>query len=493
MKKNIILLTLVFSLLMGCNDFLKEDPKSFSAASVFFKSEDGIKQALNGVYSVMLQYHTWKSRNYVMTFEITTDGTTYLGTVANRIELEQYTFTAENGFALSVYQSWFAGVYNTNLFLDQIPDDYKSFTNDEFINRVTAEVRFFRAMFYFYLVQVYGPVPLLNESNYEEELNPSNSTVSKIYDQIVEDLIFAEKYLPNWKALASDEKLRVTRGAAKAALAKVYLTRATSDAAQSSDYANAAAKAKDVIDNEGYELWDDYLAAFHPDNEHGKEDIFSNETTSKKYGWTGATSAFSDAQPLMDIYGKRGYNNFCITEDLYNKFEKGDKRLNSLIKGAYKTVYKVTGDTTTYYTPNNNAYPIKYGDPYNTEPGYQGTNMPVLRYADVLLMYAEAENELNGPTSAAYAAINKVRKRAGIPDLSGLSKEGFRQALRDERYKELYYEAVRWFDLVRWGILKERVEAVKKGVTVNWPKNKYLPIPQSEIDTNPNLIQNEGY
>jgi hypothetical protein len=146
-------------------------------------------------------------------------------------------------------------------------------------------------------------------------------------------------------------------------------------------------------------------------------------------------------------------------------------------------------------TPNNYPYSQKYLDPNTGRFSHNQTDAmwPLIRYADVLLMYSEAVNEAQGPTVGAYMGIDMVRERANASVIPrGLGKGELRQYVRDERLLELYAEGHRWFDLKRWGILEERIKEVKPYAQVQ-ARHQYFPIPQSEMDVNPNLVQNDGY
>ena len=171
-----------------------------------------------------------------------------------------------------------------------------------------------------------------------------------------------------------------------------------------------------------------------------------------------------------------------------------------MIRGTYTAyVFDEQGmlvDSSLHETPKNFPYTQKYRDPHWGKFFYNNhdTNLPFIRYADVLLMHSEALNELYGPLSEAYEGIDRVRERSAASALPrGFSQEQLRQAIRLERNFELHGEGHRWFDLVRWGTLRESVQSVKPGVTVSWPKHRFFPIPQTEIDVNPNLKQNPGY
>ncbi len=465
----------------SCEKFLEEEPKSFAAAENLFNSKSGIEQTLMGIYDAGREFYI--GRYYVMMFGTSTDEVSYVFSNASRLELQNFTFSAVNSNLEYCWRCYAYGISRANLVLDYLPAD---FADQDFINRVQSETRFLRAWYYFGLVRVYGAVPLLN-SYIDVEMFPANSTIPEIYTQIIEDLRGAEQNLPGWQEIAVHERGRITRGAAKSLLALVYLTRASTEASETSDFSNAASKAKEVIDTEGYGLWENYNDVFLSSSENGKEDIFSYQCLAETRF---ASSFHADYSPNPDIFGQAGYGNFCLTDLLYNSFEADDERSELVLKGDYH----VEGSTQVYTTPKNQAYTQKFRDPEHKNRNSHGTNMPFIRYSDVLLMYAEASNEVSTtPPADALAALNAVRVRANIAPLNGLSKEQFRQAVRDERFKEFYGESIRWFDLVRWGILKERVELAKAGVTVQWPKHRYFPIPQKEIDANPNLIQNEGY
>jgi len=482
MKKIIIilLLSISFGFFNSCEEFLAEDPKSFAAAENLFNSEKGITQVLHGVYQA--GNRVYRGRYYVMMFGITSDEIQYRNSNSSRQEMQNFVFTAQNG---NLSRCWGANVYGisrANMVLDYLPTDFK---NQEFISRIEAEAKFLRAWYYFSQVRAYGPAPLLTQY-IDAEPFPANSTVSEIYDQIVTDLTDAENKLPKWTEIADAERGRATDGAVKSLLAMVYLTRATSEAAKSDDYSKAAAKAKEVIDSQGYGLWDDYNDAFLPSSENGKEDIFSYQFAADAIN----NSIHTDFSPNPDLYGQSGYGNFYLLDELYDSFEDGDERTATFLKGEYTP----EGSSEVFTTPDNKAFTQKFRDPDNKNRNNHGTNLPFIRYSNVLLMYAEALNEANSaPSADAFSALNAVRERANLDALSGLSKEEFRQAIRDERYKEFHGEGIRWFDLVRWGILEERVEAVRPGVDVKMPMHQYFPIPQWEVDANPNMDQNEGY
>ena len=231
-----------------------------------------------------------------------------------------------------------------------------------------------------------------------------------------------------------------------------------------------------------------YGQALSPNFENGIESVWANQASAQGGGAFGPGSyggfVHTDLSPDPDIFGIRGNRNFHFTEEFYNSFEEGDQRLNYFIIGEYNLLDGSTETTDQIWT-------TKYADSTFVERNTQRTNWQYIRFSDVLLMFAEADNEANGPTADAFSALNRVRNRVGLADLpSTLTKDQLREAIHTERRHELFFEGHRWYDLVRTGRLKERVEAAKPGVTVDEAKYTLFPIPQEELDVNPELTQN---
>lgn len=338
---------------------------------------------------------------------------------------------------------------------------------------------------YFNLVRMFGQVPLVIEEN--SPLLPGKATVDAIYAQIITDLGDAAIALP-LSYTAGNGRGRATRGAANAILAKVYLTR--------KNWEQASIAAKKVIDSNEYSLWEDFADVFKLSSRGGKEAIFS-----VGFGDAGGAISFWEVgqfnvRLLPTALSAEGVQNAqgwqFPTLYTYNQFEADDRR-------RAVTFITEINDPAGAYTIR--PYVKKYWDRVAEPQGNSSSNdFPVIRYADVLLMYAEAQNEL-GNTIPAHQYINMVRKRArfngttyvnAVPDYSGLSKDQFRDAVLKERMMEFVFEGQRWFDLVRMGKLEQLVPQAKAGV-VPAPRNNLFPLPQREVDLNPNLGQNEGY
>ncbi len=492
MKKYIIIpiLALLTIMATGCEDYLEEEPKGFASSENLFNSTNGITQVLHGVYEAGRRLY--RGRYYVMAFGITTDEITYLNSNSSRIALQNFVFTPDNDNLSRVWQANAYGIARANQIIEGIQD----FPQEDFRKHIIAEAKFLRAWYYFSQVRAYGEVPLLTDFE-KAELFPSVSTIPEIYAQIIADLQEAEQVLPAWQETVN-ERGRATRGAAKTLLGKVYLTMATTPETADPNLFNlAAAKLKEVIDAEGYGLVDEYEAVFWPVYESGPEDIFSYQFEPNTRN---NNSIMADFSPNPDTYNQRGYKNFYVVPELYNMLEEQDARKELMIMGDYTAYhYNESGalvDSSVHVTTNGHAFTQKYQDPEWSKYSHNnhGSNLPLLRYADVLLMYSEAINETQGATADAYMGIDMVRARSNASTLDrGLSQEELRQAIRDERYLEFHGEGQRWFDLVRWGTLKENVEAVREGVTVDWPKHRFFPLPQNEVDANPNLNQNPDY
>lgn len=483
------LLVLVFT--WGCSDFLEENPKTFTNPENLMKSRNGVEQAVNGIYNAGHSFYTTRAVHLMYT--ITTDESWAPNYVTgDRWEMQAYQFGPTNPNISSAYNAYVTAINRANMVLDNLPPVGALGIADEeaFLNYKKGEALFLRAWYYFKHMSTFGEVPLITTFN-EFELVPHNSPISDVYDQVIADLQQAETLLPNWKD-AIAEPGRATRGAAKSLLGIVYLTRATSEAKQPGDFQSAASKLKEVIDNEGYDLWDNYADAFLPANKNKKEDIFSQQVQANT---SFPSVMYSEFVPNPAPSGaSRGYALSAVTNTVYDSYEAADERRAIILNGDY-TVRTTGAVANTPYHFNE-----KYLDPVNGPLSYNNfsTNMPLIRYADVLLSYAEAVNAANnGPNSEAYAAINKVRKRANASEFSGLTKDEFFNAIVDERARELFSEGIRWFDLKRWGLL-ERVEQRPSApniadVDVQLPKHSVFPFPQTELDANPNLKQNEGY
>ena len=377
-----------------------------------------------------------------------------------------------------IWRASYQVIARANLSVTRIPE----VSMDETLKaRLIGEAKFLRALSYFNLVRLFGGVPLVlePESDIDEYLVP-RATETAVYDQIIADLENATESLP--KTFSGSNKGRATKGAAMGQLAKVYLTMGTWDM--------AAGYCEDIMDLNVYGLWDDYKDNFREANKNGKESLFEVQF----YAGEQPENSQIVISALPSIYAFPAAVGIILpTEDLLNRFDSGDYR------------YDVTFFEEYSYFGNNTFDPHiwKHWDQDVYEPGetgQSGANFPVMRYAEVLLMYAEALNEVHqGPTQEAYDAVNRVRERARngvpdvVPDLQNLSYEEFRDAVLNEKRLETVNEGHRWFDLKRTGNLVEYLNRAKGAKADPQPYHYRMPIPQREMDLNPNLEQNDQY
>ena len=385
------------------------------------------------------------------------------------------------------WQDVYKTINAANVVIEKVP----SIQMDELKkNHLVAEAHFIRAMMYFEAVKLFGSVPLLLEptSNLDNAY-ASRTAEETVYETIIADLKLAEEHL--------SESFRVGKGrpepqSATALLSKVYLTKG--------DYDLAAQYAKSIIESGKYFLWEDFADIFKISNMNKGEIIFAvNFSGTLSQGFKPNQYLVRLLPPGLDKNGEGPENAHgweVPTEDLYNSFNPLDRRREV----TFITSYTYSDGTTETFEPHIS----KFWD-REVEPRGNTTDSDViyLRYADVLLIYAEALNEANrGPTPEAYDAINMVRKRARfngiieqdiLPDLAGLDYEGFRDAILDERRWEFVMEGQRWNDLVRMGKLVEKVESSGKPNTTPSKHHYKFPIPQRERDINTNLTQNDGY
>ena len=347
-----------------------------------------------------------------------------------------------------------------------------------------SEALFVRAICYFNIVRLWGPVPMRSKP-----IENSNDTAlplsdeKAIYDQIISDLLICEKNLPD--KVAESKAGRATAGAAKLFLAEVYLTQ--------KDYTKAREKAKEVIDNKakyGYNLVTSLNTLYSPTAATNSEEVFAIKF-SQQVGFGSFIPAYiHDDRAFVAGFAARGLRFMGVTTaaPLIKDWDKRDLRFafnlyDSLVINGVKVKANIL--------PGTNYFFGKYKDPGAPEETAAGNDFYLLRYADALLIYAETENQLSGPTAAAYDAVNQIRRRGyGVPitqvnaiaDLpAGLTKEAFDDLVFRERGYEFMCECKRWFDMKRTG--KAAAIAVAAGRPAPTRLNWFIP--NIEIANNP--------
>jgi hypothetical protein len=461
--KKLIYIAAITSVLFSCN-VLEEDPQSFISPENFYKTKSDATAAVTAAYAP-LSINGFVSRNFIILGEITTDNMYPLANNNDRVLLDTYAQTPQNSITRETWQDFYLGITRCNIVIDRVP----LIQMDETLkNRFVAEAKFLRGLYYYHLVRIFGDLPLVTKevTGLDQLTYPSRSSVDDVYAQIISDFKDAEAVLP--VTYTGADIGRATQGAAKAFLASVYLTR--------KDYTQALEKTTELMAPPfTYGLWDNYADVFLIKNEWGKEYIFDVSYVGGASGGQGGALIAFFAQENNAVQG-RGFGSFKPTDELYNSFDPTDKRL---------PVFFTKGTDNKYYCN-------KWVDPTSVTANTSGNNIPLMRFADVVLMHAEAYNKLNAPVDGneAYVAVNKIRTRAGLPALSGLTQDELNDAILKERRLELCFEGHRWFDLVRTDFINV---LTAKGYTVS-EKDMLLPIPQFEIDLNKNLNpQNPGY
>jgi len=479
MKAYSIIASFFLLMLWGCEETLDFEVKDKLTLGNSFQTESDAIASVNGVYDALGDVDLYKSSFWLIQ-DIASDDCDALSTWnnPNAHQFDQYTLATNNNYLAGIWRASYQLIARANLSVTYIP----GINMDEKLKaRLLGEARFLRALSYFNLVRMFGDVPLVlaPETDIDKYLVPRTG-MDVVYDTIISDLEKAISSLP--KSYAGASLGRATRGAAMGQLAKVYLTRGEWDL--------AASTASDIMGLGVYGLWDDYKDNFREANKNGKESLFEVQF----YSGDQPENAQIVISGLPQIYAfPAGVGIILPTGDLLQTFEPGDHRYEVTFFDEFDYFGHNTFDPHIHKYWDRDAYAP-------SETGQSGANFPVMRYAEVLLMYAEALNEVNqGPTPEAYTAVNAVRIRARngndtiLPELSGLSYEDFRTAVWKEKRCETVNEGQRWFDLVRTGRLVESVNRAKGDKANPQPFNNVFPIPQRERDLNENLTQNDQY
>jgi hypothetical protein len=476
----------------SCDSFLDPKPDDVLAPENFYQSAQDAVSAVNAVYAQT----QWVYFYYWYQSDMATDdalATPNFGTDGH--QLASYTFDATLWSLDNVWSNAYITINRANIALAHIP----GITMDPTMrDRVLGEAHFLRGLMYFELVRMFGDVPLITqEVRSVEEARTPRTPAADVYALIESDLQTAASTLP--ASYSGDDVGRATSGAAKALLAKVYLTQG--------DWTNAAKYAGEVITSGQYSLNPDWMTNFRIASENtNPESIFEIQ-----YGAPEQTAGVvGSVQSLFTLPagfpGGDGYGLIRVSPELIALYAPDDQR------GAGATYFTspytdAMGRTTRWSVPNGPAF-HKWLDESNskdmTARAWQQmpNNWIVLRYADVLLMYAEAVSEGGAATAgSAESALNQVRTRAGIDPVGGLSQAALVDSVRVERRREFAFEGQRWFDLSRWGVLDQTIQAktqlmqdVQPGeTTVHGAPGNLFPIPQTEIDNNDQLTQNPGW
>nr|WKN39015.1 RagB/SusD family nutrient uptake outer membrane protein [Tunicatimonas sp. TK19036] len=488
LKNYIIILLLP---LFACSEsFLDKDPMSTLTDATFYKTEDDALASLSGVYDAF-------AKNNTMDFLYLIHGYMPCGDVlagSQGLANSTYLYNIDINTGGGIWNGTYLVVTRANTTIDMVGE---MSIDEELKQRVVAEAKFLRGLAYFNLARYFGGVPLITYmQTASTDFYPSRAPVEDVWAQVKKDFTEAAQVLP--VSYESNDLGRATKGAALAMLAKTHL--------EIAEYEEVVTRSEEVIALNTYELRDEMLDNFSQTENNGSESIFETQhRIDPNGGWKDDNDAFwLSAYMAPPGIGTEyapfgGWGGYSPTPQLLNAYEPGDERLKGtflFVGDEHVSGYIMEDSTADYNTELYPAVPAIHkwwrgpaGDP---QKQYDNMNFPYIRYAELLLNYAEALNEV-GRSADAIGQINIVRNRSELPDLPmDLSKNGVLDAIFQERRVEFVFEYSFWRDLIR------RDRAAKFALEEHgqvWPEHQRLmPIPQNEMDNNPNLTQqNPGY
>lgn len=496
------------TLLGGCADWLREDAPGKTELDDFFTSGQTALQAVNAAYYPMAwEYHgTYYSEWFVgdIASDDAVKGGQNLTDMADAYDIENFKTVSSNGLLLDYYRAQYQGISRCNFALTYIPslELAEDFT-EEMRNRYIGELKVLRAFYYFRLVRMYGGVPLVDFIiDSSEGWKQPRATAEQIYEFIIEELEQAEPLLVEKSKMTAEELGRVTKGAAQALLLKVNL--------YAKNYTEAKSWGEKIIASGEYSLNANYMDNFYLTGENGPESVFEiqyAEDPTSDYGEGNGftrgtfTVILTRSRSTVLCQGNAGWGFNKPSQDLYDEYEEGDPRRDyTIINPTDAEIETPAQEIYLGCRYMNNKYALRDQDG-NYIALSHATRAPInrkeIRYSDVLLMYAEACIESGSDTDKALAAINEVRGRVGMEPIATATRE----ALRHERRVELAMEGHRWFDLCRWGIAGEVMNAYKaKYISAEGAemadfvvgKHELMPIPSEEVRLG-GLEQNYGY
>ncbi|MCU0339564.1 MAG: RagB/SusD family nutrient uptake outer membrane protein [Spirosomaceae bacterium] len=477
---------LVGGLLVSCE--LQETPYSSIFTSNFYKTAGDAEAAITGVYGGIGDLYSGPAP--LMNSDFSADQV-YPRPVVARNTYTLYTYDPAYSAAVSfnrtfespvfTWTSCYRGIEKANWVIEKVPAiamDTKR--RDE----IVGEALFIRAYMHWMLAKNFGDVPI---SNTLENAIIKKSPRAEVYKQIFADLEQAIPKLPSYSA--SLVKGRASKEAAQALYAKAAL--------YAEDWAKALQQAQAVINSGKHSLMPEVKDAFDVSKEDAArvENMFAFEAESYTPGRSSQIMGLYSPANAVE-FGKTGFGSIFVYPTFFSSFSPLDKR-RALLDTNFRNLQGAI-------VPQRNITPItprgilvkKYQDP-NSVGAAHAINIPLLRYADVLLIAAEAEARATGPTATAYGFINQVRRRAGLPNLpTGLSKDAFIAAVLQERSWELFAEGDRWHDLTRTNTFMTVIPKAVNDVfpaRAPQPKHRFFPIPQDEINANPSVEQNPDW
>ncbi|SHG56155.1 Starch-binding associating with outer membrane [Fodinibius roseus] len=458
----------------ACEGPLEMTPKSELAPANFLNTEKGINSVLFSAYSSI----QFRNHHKINTAEWPSRHLLQRGGGQSRRATLYMNFTwdaTENWWSNGFWDDCYEAIRDANIVLDNVENVE---TSESRKSLIAAEARFVRASAYFYLFDWFGPTPLVTSSN-PETLEPSRSPEEEIKNFIESEYTAIADILPSERP--DEEAGRGTKGAALGMLTKFYLN--------TKQWQKSAQTAKQIMDMGIYELHPDYFELFQEETTQNNNEFIFVHPTAKEAG-LGTNVMASIFPPNYPTPGS--HVNWAahvkLADVFVNSFDPDDERLKLIV-----TEYEDLDGNHVQLLGNDESRPFKYWPNENSNGLHAGHYLPEVRFADILLSRAEALNEINGPSQESILLINRVRRRAGISDLelSDFSdKDQLNEHILQEREREFYYEAKRRQDEIRHGVFISDAQSRGKNAQ---PHHVLFPLPQSEMDANPNLEQNPGY
>ncbi len=488
----ILFASIIFYFFACSEDYLVRPPLGVTTEGLFPINETDALLATNGAYNILRKWEINSGGFPILDImaDQTTKGTDDGGGVATAA-FENFTFDASQPSIESWYATLYQGIRKTNLVILELP---KINMDEALKNRYIAEASFIRAYFYSILVRAFGDIVMVLEINPSLELSRTDAQV--VWNEIIiPDLEFAISVLPEKSEYPAADLGRVTKGGAKALLARLYL--------YLGDFVAVQKLAEEVINSGQYSLQPNFEDAFNVENEGGIESVW--EVPALPFGSFGSggnqygnTWAVRGTPNRGWGFGRPAYPWILKMQD------NNDPRLDAsvIFLGEVIDGFEISGDDATTDTTRVDGqiveiecYNQKIWTPGATTEESYGHNQRIIRYADVLLMAAEAANE-NGNSTVALNYLNQIRERARggsvgiVPDITTVDQSALRIAIENERNYELAFEGLRYWDLVR----TNRAKDVLGPLGFVEDKHELFPIPQSEIDISQRRItQNPNY
>ncbi|MFD2874261.1 RagB/SusD family nutrient uptake outer membrane protein [Mucilaginibacter ximonensis] len=495
--KNILVIAGVL-LVCSCKKFLNEDQKSAYGTDSQLSSERAARALANGAYQNLTGLVAGQNGSYggntwnLMEF-MTGKANSDLGQTGF-VNYQTLNYNSTSFYFDTWWQQMYLGVGAANLAIQKIPTITAADLSATEKTNLLAEARTLRALYYFYLVRMFGAVPEITAPQTDlNALKVTRTPAKQIYDDIIiPDLLFAEQSTLPYK----DPTGKVNMATVKALLADVYLTYAGAAInGGPSAYAESAKRSLDVLTKGGYTLFPNYTDMINPANKNSGEFIFQVQFAASIPATNPLTSLtipnYSGISKYADEYGS-----VYPTPQFIASYPAGDKRVQE--KQFFFTSYpSITTHDTVYF---KNHYIYKWFDVNAvTTTAKSDLNYTIYRLADVMLMYAEASNEAEGgPNAAAIGYVNQIRARANLAPIGALGKDAFEQEVWSERYWELCFENKMWFDMVRTRKVRNDVTGIFDnfvghktvfGATFT-EKQLLFPLPKQETDVNPKLLPN---